>query len=51
MKKKKMMMMMKGKRAHLYKTVINYHQHSQFLSYIDKPPQVLTASGHSQAVQ
>ena len=28
-----MMMMMKEKRAHLYKTVINYHQHSQFTLY------------------
>jgi len=38
MKKKKMMMMMmvmmiKEKRAHLYKTVIHYHQHSQFKLY------------------
>jgi hypothetical protein len=49
-KKRKMVMMMKEKMAHLYKTVITYHQLSH-LNYIDMPLRVSTTSGHPHAVQ
>jgi hypothetical protein len=50
MKKKKKMITMKEKRVNLYKK-LSITINTVNLSYIDMPLQVLTASGHSQAVQ